>query len=165
MSQKDKPAEAGFLNQAAVRLNESDQSVSLSVIDGHRIAIAEASFIPLSLAEEFLEDANDELSSELSDALSSCAGVLFFNRLNVPSQLRGRGLGSLLLDSMLSFCSERNLLILNSPNAYGDMSQDELVDFYERHGMVKASQDGLLVFSKRVCSKTGLSNPKRTKTI
>jgi len=56
----------------------------------------------------------------------------WFNRLiNQSGEPR---IGTLLLDGVLKYCKERNYSILNQVNAYGDISQKELEDWYIRKG-------------------------------
>lgn len=56
----------------------------------------------------------------------------FFNRLINQSGIPH--IGTLLLDEVLKYCSEKNYSILNQVNAYGDISQKELEDWYMRKG-------------------------------
>ena len=56
----------------------------------------------------------------------------WFNRL--INQSGEPGIGTLLLDKVLEYCSVKNYSIVNQVNAYGDISQKELEDWYIRKG-------------------------------
>ncbi len=56
----------------------------------------------------------------------------WFNRLINQSGIPH--VGTLLLDAVLEYCRERNYSILNQVNAYGDVSQHDLEDWYIRKG-------------------------------
>ena len=57
---------------------------------------------------------------------------LWFNRLINQSGIPR--IGTLLLDEVLKYCKGKNYSILNQVNAYGDISQKELEDWYIRKG-------------------------------
>lgn len=57
---------------------------------------------------------------------------LWFNRLINQSGIPR--VGTLLLDAVLNYCKEKNYSILNQVNAYGDISQKKLEDWYIRKG-------------------------------
>lgn len=56
----------------------------------------------------------------------------WFNRLINQSGIPR--MGTLLLDEVLRYCKEKKYSILNQVNAYGDISQKELEDWYIRKG-------------------------------
>ncbi|GAI53438.1 unnamed protein product, partial [marine sediment metagenome] len=56
----------------------------------------------------------------------------WFNRLINQSGIPR--IGTLLLNKVLEYCSVKNYSILNQVNAYGDISQKELEDWYIRKG-------------------------------
>jgi len=57
---------------------------------------------------------------------------LWFNRLINQSGMPR--IGTLLLDEVMRYCGERGYSIANQVNAYGDISQEELEDWYIRKG-------------------------------
>lgn len=59
---------------------------------------------------------------------------LFFNRLINQSGIPR--IGTLLLDEVLKYCKEKKYSIVNQVNAYGDISQSELEDWYMRKGFI-----------------------------
>ena len=63
----------------------------------------------------------------------------WFNRL--INQSGEPGIGTLLLDKVLEYCSVKNYLIVNQVNAYGDVSQKELEDWYIRKGFTPVNYD------------------------
>ena len=60
-------------------------------------------------------------------------GALWFNRLH--SNMPGMGIGSDLLDLVIEYCNEYRYLLLCEASAYGNLSQDQLIAFYKRHGL------------------------------
>lgn len=66
--------------------------------------------------------------------LGNIKDIYYFNRIFVPEGLRGYGIGTLLLDELLSQILLRNVALACDINPYGDMSEAELFDWYVRHG-------------------------------
>lgn len=63
----------------------------------------------------------------------------WFNRLINQSGIPR--IGGLLLDGVLRYCKEKDYLILNQVNAYGDISQRELEDWYIRKGFTPVNYE------------------------
>jgi len=90
---------------------------------------------------------------------------IWFNRLINQSGIPR--VGTLLLDAVLSYCEEESYSILNQVNAYGDISQKELEDWYARKGFTPVDYEkygnALLKWApKHQAEKT---NPAKKKTI
>lgn len=88
----------------------------------------------------------------IKQALDQSDSAWFFNVLNVAQPLRNKGIGRLLVNHVTDFCREHNLFLLNSANSYGEngLEQSELVAFYQRTGMVKLNEEGLMVFHQAI---------------
>lgn len=102
-----------------------DDSISLNVIEGHRLAVCELA--------KMIEPESFGLPS---------GEWFFFSRLNVPERLRGRGIGSALMSRLVELLDEHQLNVVNEINPYGresDMGFKELKAFYEKYGF---SQEG-----------------------
>ncbi len=106
-----------------------------------RMSIAEASFIPSDLAVSYLELADDDYTHLVQN--NRC---LFFNRLNVCSNDRNKGIGSALLKELIAYCTEHDYLLINTINNYGEMSDLELIAFYEKNGFKLINEEGLLIY-------------------
>lgn len=55
-------------------------------------------------------------------------------RINVPVGFRGNGIGSELLSTLLNDADSEDVILLLSIQPYGDMTYDQLLDWYTRHG-------------------------------
>jgi GNAT superfamily N-acetyltransferase len=129
--------------------NETIYGLTLFVMDNHKIALSEMSFIEKDMAKGYLSMTEDKsLSTEVERLLDDSEGVLFYNRLNVPVNMRNCGYGKKLLEETLKLCKEKNYMLLNTANNYGQMGQDNLIKFYQTGGMTLLHDDGLLVFHK-----------------
>jgi GNAT superfamily N-acetyltransferase len=134
--------------------NISDFSISISYLDTkiHKLAISEVSIMPkeliISSLEEFISNQKElEKMMHIVDISNSCG---FYSRLNVPPQMRGKNIGSIILDETLKVCTEKNIFLFNTVNPYGDLNLEQLIGFYEKHGMKSISEEGVLVFSSHL---------------
>lgn len=117
-----------------------------------RMSIAEASFIDSDLALSYLKLADNDYTYLLKN--NKC---LFFNRLNVCPHDRNTGIGTVLLKELITFCAEHNYLLINTINNYGEMSDLELMSFYEKNGFKLIHNDGLLIYHHELCNFHSLS--------
>lgn len=58
----------------------------------------------------------------------------WLNRINVPPKFRGQGCGSNLLSRVLQDADAEGILMVLMINPYGDMTYEQLKDWYERNG-------------------------------
>ena len=148
--------------------NINNSSISISYIDHsiHKIAISEISIMSKDLIVEAIYDyvSDKEHIDTIMDAIDKSFSFGFYSRLNVPDKLRGNNLGSLLLDETLNVCKENNIFLLNTVNAYGDMNKNELISFYERHGMTLIDKEGILIFSNNLPVDFTLNKSKNNST-
>ncbi len=93
-----------------------------------------------------ISDTNIELSLTKENfnfpvAVCSCSlisGKLwYFNRLSVHSQFRRNKYGSMLLDKLLSIIKEKDYVLQLDINPYGEMTYEQLEEFYISHGFEK----------------------------
>ncbi len=81
--------------------------------------------------------------------LSPCPTVLGaynINRVNVPAQHRGKGHGSALLRQVCDDADHEQVPLTLSINSYGEMTHEQLRDWYERYGFVEMGDEpGLFV--------------------
>ena len=73
--------------------------------------------------------------------------VYYFNRLK--SNKPGQGGGTKVLRELLEHSNKTGVPILNEVNAYGNLSQEELVGYYKKHGFVPVGEefgDDLLIY-------------------
>jgi GNAT superfamily N-acetyltransferase len=142
------------MNDSKFEINQNvgDYSASFYIMLGHKIAIADLTFLGVESGFGYLDLVkNNKLGIEEEDLTSLILGsdkIMFFSRLNVPENFRGLGYGSKLLKSVIDFCDENNYFLINTANSYGDLEQNELIRFYERGGMFCVHDDGLLLYHK-----------------
>lgn len=90
-----------------------------------------------SVAEaSFVDDAYDDLLDETRVGTGGCA---FFNRLlsNKPHE----GIGGDLVDLLLEHCTVNDITMICQVNAYGELTQEQLTEFYIRHGFEPINPD------------------------
>ena len=61
----------------------------------------------------------------------------YFKEFHVVKRLRGKGLGSLILDKVLDFFQKNKMNIINEINPHRGLNREQLRDFYLRHGFKK----------------------------
>lgn len=61
--------------------------------------------------------------------------IYYFNRIKVPKEFRENHLGSELLDKLLKYMRDNDCAMVCDINPYGDLSYEELEEWYIRHGM------------------------------
>lgn len=88
--------------------------------------------------------ANDKYTIPIGVAECSMSldnkNLWYFNRLYVYPKYRRQGYGSKLLDKLLSLIKENNHVLQLDINPYGDMTYEQLEEFYMRHGFVKVAE-------------------------
>lgn len=75
--------------------------------------------------------------------LDSCAfrGGLYLNRVNVPEDSRGQGIGSALLDKFIKSSRQAgHRFVIVEPGGYNPHDQGRRVRFYEKHGFVRQEE-------------------------
>lgn len=128
---------------------EATYGASFSILSENFLAVSEISIIDKGnalLYLDLIDNKNQKLIKLLEKTLQGSDSVYFFNRLSVPKSLRKQGYGKLLLEETLNFCKEKNALLINTANEYGEMGQNNLIDFYEKGGMLLVHDEGLLVY-------------------
>ena len=136
-----------------IQINETDYAVSLFIIVENKIALSELSRIDC-IVEDYADMIKGKENLKLfENELKNVNGVFYFSRLNVPEKIRGKGIGKALMEKTIQFCDEKNYMLINTVNPYGDMNLEELNQFYEKSGMKLVNKDGLLIYSKNLNSK------------
>lgn len=79
------------------------------------------------------------------ERLKNIEGIwYYFNRLNVPEKIRGRGIARKLLTEVISWADENGINILNEVLASGDMTKEQLMTLYEQFGFVKETDNAMI---------------------
>ena len=128
-----------------IQKNISDVACSFFIIQENKIAIAEINLYPKEMLTNYLEEVKAN-KTNIETVFQKTDKTYFFNRLNVPEKMRNQGLGALLLKEVLDFVASENGILVNTVNAYGDLSQKELINWYEKHGMTVGNKQGLLFY-------------------
>lgn len=58
-------------------------------------------------------------------------------RINVMDKYRGMGFGTQILETILKDADEEGIRLFLEPSASGGLSQDELIEWYKRHGFTQ----------------------------
>ena len=78
------------------------------------------------------------------------AGGLYLNRVNVPKEFQGRGIGTALMEAFKKSsrrAGHRHVIV--EPGGYNPADQERRVKWYERHGFIKQKEGFyLLVLEK-----------------
>lgn len=70
----------------------------------------------------------------IADLVEIEPNTYLLTRINVPTKLRGHGVGSLLLDKILAQADALGVTIVLEAHASGGMGNKNLVDWYKRRG-------------------------------
>ena len=82
----------------------------------------------LDLVPVYYTDPNKLNKSGLQECLVS--------RINIPSEFRGQGHGTTLLNSCLQYADDNKLVLLIEVSSSGDMSNTQLSNWYRKFGFV-----------------------------
>lgn len=148
-----------------VDLIKSENSFSFIYKDEvkHKLAVSEVSLLPIELLKEQITELfkDKSLRETIFEVANSCDVYGFYSRLNVPDVLRNKGIGKMLLKETLNYCKEQNILLLNTVNAYGDMSEKSLINFYEKNGMILIVEN-VMFYSHHIQNKLDVNVKKNT---
>lgn len=75
-------------------------------------------------------------SADLSPMFCDNSSLWYFNRLFVYSPYRKQRIGSHLIDMVIQWADENSFTIVCDVSGYGEMSNEQLVQFYCKHGFV-----------------------------
>lgn len=145
-----------------INKNISEYGLSFSIIKDGRIALSELTFMDQSQALGYMDLANNDGDKErYKTVIKNADKCVFYNRLNVPENLRKQGLGSMLLQETINYCKENDIAIINTANEYGQMGQKNLLNFYKKHGMQLVHKEGLFLYHSSL--DVNLNNVKKFK--
>ena len=78
--------------------------------------------------------------------------VWYFNRLFVHKELRGKEIGTALVEKVVNFCKTNNVSLINDINAYGDLDLKQLKQFYIKNGFNETLlEDKVVLLRKGGC--------------
>lgn len=138
--------------QPTVNQSISYENSSFFIIEGNKIAIAEISLIDLNVAQSYLSasEAIEQHNQTILKTVNNSKSIYFFNRLNVPKEMQNKGYGKLLMKELMTYLSKNDKCLINTASAYGEMSQDDLIDFYTKSGMKLINREGLFIYHKDI---------------
>lgn len=119
------------------RINIAEQSLFIQHIPSR--SIAESSLLDTDLFDRYIDQSKCNPGFKLA----------FFNRLF--SRDRNKGIGRDLVELLLKECDKNNIVMICEVNAYGDLKQNQLREFYKRHGFVETFEycsNGLIYYPK-----------------
>lgn len=115
------------MSSPEVHTRFDDTGLCVSFVVENRLCIADAMFMPLTTLVESDMRGLTVLKDE--------PNLMWFCRLSVPPSLRTRGLGTLLLDAVISALHKHNLTLVCIPSPSNPkFDADALTQFYCRHG-------------------------------
>lgn len=138
-----------------IQKNITEMACSFFMIQDNRIAIAEINLFHKEMMQDYLEDVDID-KEKIQQVFNNTEKIYFFNRLNVPEKMRNHGIGARLLKEVLDFIASQNAMLINTVNSYGDLSQEELIKWYEKNGMCVGNKQGLLFFHTELAPKNTL---------
>lgn len=127
----------------------SEESVFFNYFDGKNLAVSELMVFFEDITLDYINMSDNEtLKKQILELLPTLNNIYFFNRLNVPRPMRGKGISHKLLESTLNYMLENNGLIINVVNNYGDMGKENLIKLYEKSGFRLLHEQGLMIYHK-----------------
>jgi len=105
-----------------IKINSSEFNVSVSQINNNKLSVASA--------DNMLD------------------GRWWISRVNVQGVEKGKGLGSQLLQKLISeilFYGETNIIV--APGGYHSDTEKQF-NFYRKNGFINANEEGLLIYNK-----------------
>ena len=130
---------------------ENDFKLDISLLKLHRKSSKKFSSFPESKSFVDYETRTTADISLVEDYISEVPGKAYwFNRLK--SGIQGKGGGTKILKQVLEFIDQVGLPLVNQPNAYGALSQEDLVKFYKKHGFIESKEfgDELLIYYPKI---------------
>lgn len=73
--------------------------------------------------------------------------VYWFNRLFVNEKIRNKGYGKQLVSQVKEWADKHNFGIVCQANAYGGLSQDQLVEFYKKYKFKPTNLPEVLIYN------------------
>ncbi len=92
----------------------------------------------------------------VSDLVEIESGVFLVTRLNVPKELRKRGIGTSIMNEITSDADKDGIVLKIEPSPYpdSDMSRKQLVNYYKKFGFKFISYDDYMVREPLLCYMT-----------
>lgn len=82
-----------------------------------------------------------EYDLAVADLVQMSFGRMLITRINVPVKYRGEGIGSGLLKEICCEADKYRMELILEVMSSGDLSDEELVDWYSRHGFKIVSRE------------------------
>lgn len=112
-----------------MNIHKSNDTISIYCKEETGIAVLDASNI-----------------SEYADIYNLRGNVWYFNRINVPKQLRNSGLATKMMKELVTIMKQEKIIMICDVNPYGDLNEKQLKRFYEKFGF-KNSNQGYMLFN------------------
>lgn len=115
-----------------IKIYDSIEEVQITQYDHHLSLTYNYSY---SICE--LTDSTDMLkiiAKDFKKELKDCKQIYMLNRIKTAHHRQGKGDGTKLMLSLAALADKQGFHIISSVNAYGDLSHDDLVKWYKKHG-------------------------------
>ena len=73
--------------------------------------------------------------------LSKDLNLWYFNRLFTPPEIRNKGYAKQAMNLLIEYLDENEIDLLCDINPYGDLSREQLEQFYRRYGFVNINDE------------------------
>lgn len=70
---------------------------------------------------------------------------LYVNRVIVPKEIRNKGIATQMMNELIKKSDEKQINLILEINAYGDLNEDKLKEFYGKFGFIESKIKGVYV--------------------
>ena len=84
----------------------------------------------------------------IAEASSFGNNEYYFNRINVPKELRNKGIGTKLLKRLIKNIKNEKATLICDINPYGDLDFEKLKKWYMKHGFEENEDSQLILKNK-----------------
>lgn len=80
-----------------------------------------------------------------SATISNTGNEWYFNRLIVHESMRNKGIAKILMNELIEILDNKQIILINDINPYGDLNFKQLVKFYNKYNFKKSEFKGRFI--------------------